>query len=215
MASLEVVAHPVRARILGFLGRRGTASLAELAEAAGVHRNTVRPHVGALEDAGVLVADAERPRGRGRPRLRYRLRGDWSPPTVDFRGLAELLAAALAHADADPERLDHVGRAWGRYLLGRPGGGRADREIPRALGQLGFTAEATDGAVELSACPCPLVAPRRPELICRLAAATLDGVLRGADDGRRVAARAHDHVRRRCTLTLGPAADAAGAAASA
>jgi predicted ArsR family transcriptional regulator len=202
MRGLDVVAHPIRARILGFLGQRDSASLPELAEAAGVHRNTVRPHVAALEDAGVLETESETPRGRGRPRRRFRLRAEWSSPTADFRGLAELLAAALATADIDGDRLDSLGRDWGRFLLGRPGGGRADHEIPRALGKLGFSADVRDGAVELSSCPCPLVSPPRPELVCRLATATVDGVLAGAGDVRCVAGATHDPVRRRCSVRL-------------
>jgi predicted ArsR family transcriptional regulator len=199
---LDVVAHPIRARILGFLGQRGSASLHELAEAAGVHRNTVRPHIAALEDAGVLETESEAPRGRGRPRRRFRLGADWTSPTADFRGLAELLAAALAMADVDGDRLDGLGREWGRFLLGRPGGGRADHEIPRALARLGFSAEVRDGAVRLSACPCPLVSPPRPELVCRLAISALDGVLAGAGDGRRIADADHDPARRRCSARL-------------
>jgi predicted ArsR family transcriptional regulator len=208
MLGLDVVGHPIRVRILRFLGHGDAASLPELARAAGVHRNTVRAHVTALEDAGVLVSSAEQPRGRGRPRLRYRLRGDWSPPTVDYRGLAELLAAALAMAEIDPARLERIGREWGRYLLGRPGGGQSDHHIPRVLGQLGFSATLHDDAVDLTRCPCPLVSPPRPELVCRLATAAVDGVLAGAADGRRVAAAHHDHVGRACTVTLQRVADA-------
>jgi len=204
MAGLDVVAHPIRVRILRFLGQRGAASLPELAQAAGVHRNTVRPHVAALEDAGVLEGAAEAPRGPGRPRLRYRLRPDWTLPTVDVRGLAELLAAALALAELPAGRLEALGRDWGRYLLGRPADGRAHVHVPRALGRLGFAAAVHDGAVELSACPCPLVSPARPELVCRLAVAAADGVLAGTADGRRVARSAHDPARRRCTLVLAP-----------
>ena len=214
LAALELLGHPVRVRVLRHLASRGAASLPELAAAAGVHRNTARPHVAALEDAGVVVQDSEPPRGRGRPPLRYRLGDDWAPPTVDYRGLAELLAAALAMAEIEPARLNLLGREWGRYLLGRPGGGHADGKIPRVLERLGFTAEVQDDAVELTACPCPLVSPPRPQLVCRLAAAALDGVLAGAADGRRVARRAHDHALRRCRLTLAPAASSSGPAAS-
>src|SRR5918997_1721226 len=85
MRGLDVVAHPIRARILGFLVQRDSASLPELAEAAGVHRNTVRPHITALEDAGVLETANEAPRGPGRPRRHFRLRPEWSSPTADFR----------------------------------------------------------------------------------------------------------------------------------
>ena len=204
MLGLDVVSHPIRVAILRFIGQREAASLPELAQAAGVHRNTVRPHVTALEDAGVLEATSEEPRGRGRPRLRYRLRGDWSPPTVDYRGLAELLAAAVAMTKVEPARLDRLGREWGRYLLGRPGGGDADVHVPRALAQLGYAAEVRGDAVELTACPCPLVSPSQPDLVCRLAVAALDGVLAGVTDGRRVGTRAHDPARRRCRIGLTP-----------
>jgi predicted ArsR family transcriptional regulator len=206
MSALDLVAHPVRLRILRHLAERGPASLHELARAAMVHRNTARPHVAALEDAGVLVGDAERRGGRGRPRLRYRLRGDWSPPTIDFRGLAELLAAAVAMAGLEPARLDRLGREWGRFLVGRPEARPAAPVIPRALERLGFLARVRPDAVELSACPCPLVSPRRPEVVCGLAAAAVDGVLAATADGRCVAARSNDPRRRRCTLALGPAA---------
>jgi predicted ArsR family transcriptional regulator len=70
------------------------------------------------------------------------------------------------------------------------------------LGRLGFSAEVRDGAVELSACPCPLVSPLRPELVCRMATAALDGVLAGTGDVRRVAEAAHDPARRRCSARL-------------
>lgn len=203
MLTLDMVAHPIRVAILRFLDRREKASLHELAEGLEMHRNTLRPHVAALEDAGALATTRDEPSGRGRPALRYRLRPDWAPPTVDYRGLAELLAAAVEVSQIDDERLDGVGREWGRYLLGRPLGGRADDELPRALGRLGFNAEVHDDVVELSVCPCPLVSPARPALVCRLTAATVDGVLAGASDARRVAGRANDHARRCCTLTLG------------
>ena len=202
MLTLDLVGHPVRVAILRLLGGREKASLHELAEALGMHRNTVRPHVAALKDAGALSVTRDEPRGRGRPPLRYRLRADWAPPTVDYRGLAELLAAAVEVSQIDDEHLDSVGKEWGRYLLGRPLGGRADEHIPRALGRLGFSAEMRDDVVGLSACPCPLVSPGRPELVCRLAAAAVDGVLTGASDSRRVAACATDHARRRCTIEL-------------
>lgn len=202
MLTLDVVAHPIRVAILRFLGRREKASLHELAEGLKMHRNTLRPHVAALEDAGALATTRDAPSGRGRPALRYRLRPDWAPPTVDYRGLAELLAAAVAISQIEDERLDGVGREWGRYLLGRPLGGRADDHLPGALGRLGFSADVNDDIIELSACPCPLISPGRPELVCRLTAAAVDGILTGASDERRVGARANDHGRRRCTIRL-------------
>jgi predicted ArsR family transcriptional regulator len=203
MSWLEALADPVRLRIVRHLARRGTASLPELAEAADVHRNTARPHVATLEDAGLLVRARPTPSGRGRPVVRYRLHDEWSPPTTDFQGLAELLAAALARAGASERELRRIGDDWGRWLLGRPAAGDVERPLSLALERLGFHAEAIEDELRLSACPCPLVSPERPELVCTLAAAVADGVLAGAGDERRVVERDHDPARRACTLSLG------------
>jgi DNA-binding transcriptional ArsR family regulator len=54
MRVLEAVADPVRLTIVRHLARHDSATLSELADAAGVHLNTVRAHVAALERAGVL-----------------------------------------------------------------------------------------------------------------------------------------------------------------
>ena len=56
------------------LEERGRASLPELAEAAGVHPNTLRAHVLELESAGLLVSERRAlPSSRGRPGIDYRL----------------------------------------------------------------------------------------------------------------------------------------------
>src|ERR671935_1541945 len=121
MSWLEALADPIRLRIVRRLARAGSASLPELAAAAGVHRNTVRPHLATLERAGMVVRGRSRPEGRGRPAVRYRLRDEWALPTADFRGLAALLAAALERAGADERQLRALGEDWGRWLVGRPG----------------------------------------------------------------------------------------------
>ena len=87
---LEAVADPVRLRIIRRLSDGRTASLADLADAAGVHVNTVRPRVAELEDAAVIERVTGAPSGRGRPSIGYRLAAGWSVPTSDFRGLAQL-----------------------------------------------------------------------------------------------------------------------------
>jgi predicted ArsR family transcriptional regulator len=203
MSWLEALAHPTRLRIVRRLAREGSASLPELAVAADVHRNTARPHLARLEDAGVVVRARSRPQGRGRPAVLYRLREGWSPPTTDFRGLAALLAGALQRTGPDTRQLRALGRDWGRWLLQRPGAREAERELPGALEQLGFQAEVAGDEVRLSVCPCPLVSPERPELVCGLGAAVVDGVLAGAGSARRVTGAEHHPERRACTLTLG------------
>jgi predicted ArsR family transcriptional regulator len=147
----------------------------DLAEAAGVHENTVRAHVAALE-AGGLVAGGPRPAaGPGRPGVDYRLTA------------AELRA---------------VGQEWGRYLMGRPGSYDVVDRVPQVLRRLGFEAEVVDDRVKLSSCPCPLVAADRPELVCDLVTGVLDGVLGAAGSAQAIGEERHDPAERRCELTL-------------
>src|SRR3954454_7869674 len=98
MTRLDAVADPIRLRIVRRLAEVPSATLPELAEAAGVHLNTVRPHVQALEDAAGVTRQTQPPQGRGRPPIAYRLVDGWTPPTTDFLGLAELLASTLLRA---------------------------------------------------------------------------------------------------------------------
>src|SRR5919202_6520929 len=153
MSSLDALADPVRLRMVRHLAASPGASLAELADAAGVHLNTARPHAAALESAAVIEREPERPSGRGRPRLGYRLRPGWAPPTADFRGLAELLAAAVLRIGPNPRELRAVGEEWGRFLQGRPRGHDLQADLPHALAQLGFEASVDGKTVELRSCP--------------------------------------------------------------
>ena len=202
MTRLAAIADPVRLNVVRHLSRAPGASLPELAESAGVHLNTARPHVAALEAAGVLVREHATPAGRGRPRVGYRLAGDWSPPTADFLGLAELLGAAVLRSGQGPNELRELGLEWGRYLRGRPGTHDLEVDLPRALERLGFHAQIEGTSLQLSACPCRRVIPDRPELVCELAVAVVDGVLAGGGSDRRVGARHHDTEARRCSIRL-------------
>src|SRR4051794_22637312 len=176
MGSLETVSDPIRLRIVRHLEAHPGASVEDLAHAANVHANTVRPHLTALEADGAIVRARGDVIGRGRPRTRYRLADGWTLPTADFLGLAEVLAAVLVRTGADAAQVHAVGEEWGRFLLGRPGEHAIEDELPRALERLGFSARVSGDSLELSSCPCILVLPGRPELICELAVAVADGV---------------------------------------
>jgi predicted ArsR family transcriptional regulator len=205
MTRLDAISDPVRLRVVRHLERAEEATLHELAEAAGVHLNTVRQHLAALERDGACVRAGAAPVGRGRPPLRYRLAPGWTLPTADFRGLAEVLSAALLRRGATREDVRAVGLEWGTYLLGRPGMRDVERELPLALEQLGFSARIEGRTLELSACPCSLVLPDRPELICELAIAVADGVLAGSGSTLRVGKRVHDPLARACSASLATA----------
>ena len=199
MRALESVAHPARLAIVRRLAESGPASLTELAEAAGVHENTARGHLAALE-AGGLIASEPRPLDRpGRPGVSYRLADE---ALLAPSGLAQLLGAALARSGPRPEQLRGTGRDWGRYLSGRPGSHDAARKLPEVMDQLGFNARLARGAVELRGCPCKAVAPEQPELVACLAEGVVDGVLAACQAAQRIAKATHDPDSRRCHIAL-------------
>jgi predicted ArsR family transcriptional regulator len=200
---LELIADPVRLAVVRHLEQHGRASLRELAEAAGVHANTLRPHVLELEQAGLLVSERRMlPSRRGRPGIDFRLSEDWRRTSSDFLGVAELLAAALGRAGLEPDQLRAVGDEWGRYLIGRPGSYDVDSELPRVMGRLGFEAAVKGGRLHLSRCPCSTVAPDQPELMCLLAEGVIEGALAAAGGEREATSFAHDAESRHCTAKL-------------
>lgn len=202
MGVLDAVADPVRLRIVRHLADHESATLGELADVAGVHLNTVRGHVSALEDASVLVSTQKAATGPGRPAAEYRLADGWGLSSTDFLELAGLLAAALVRAHPDPEALRATGADWGRYLVGRPGRHDVATEVPRALERLGFHARFTGETVRVTGCPCAVVSPDHPEIVCALATGLVEGVLAASGSDVRVDEHDADPEGRRCTLRL-------------
>jgi predicted ArsR family transcriptional regulator len=198
---LEVVADPVRLAIVRRLSSRGSATLNDLADEAGVHANTVRHHVAELEASSVIERENATPEGPGRPQVRYHLSSGWRLPTSDLRGLGELLSALVVRLGPTTEEIDGLGRDWGRSRAGRPTGDPLD-ELPRLLEGLGFDAEVDGSEIRLRSCPCPSISPACPELICRLAEAVVNGVLETGARRLRVASTEHQPDRRRCTIRL-------------
>jgi predicted ArsR family transcriptional regulator len=203
---LDVIADPLRLSVVRCLEERGRASLTQLAQAAEVHPNTLRPHVLELEAAGLLVSERRAmPSNRGRPGLDYRLAPEWDRTSADFLGVAELLAAALMRAGLNADQLRAVGNEWGRYLLGRPGTYDIDSALPRVLGELGYEASVTGTQLRLAKCPCPTVAPNTPGLVCLLAEGVVEGALAAAGADRTASAFEHDPERRCCGAKLAAA----------
>lgn len=202
MSLLDLIADPVRLQIVRRLARDGPATLQELADAADVHINTARTHVAALEEAGAVVTRVRQRPGRGRQGLEYELAEGWTLGAQDFRAIAEILASALRRQDMSPEERLEVGRAWGRYVLGRPGVHDPEQEVLRALEWLGYVAEITDGELQLAGCPCVLVSPDEPGLVCDAAVGLVDGILEAAGSDLQVGGRHHHHAARRCQIEL-------------
>jgi predicted ArsR family transcriptional regulator len=199
MRALDAVAHPVRLRMVRHLSDSGPASLTELADAAGVHENTARTHIAALEEGG-LVMPERRPLDRpGRPGVNYRLvEAEVMAPTR----LTQLLGAALDRTGPASEDLRETGRDWGRYLVGRPDTYDITTKLPEVLEQVGFSGRVRDDAVELSACPCPGILSGHPRLVCCLAEGVVDGALAASGSGKRIGEAHHDPERRECRIEL-------------
>jgi predicted ArsR family transcriptional regulator len=202
MGVLDAVADPVRLRIVRHLADGDSATLAELADVAGVHLNTIRAHVAELERADVLQSAQKAATGPGRPAVEYRLVEGWGLSSTDFLELAGLLAAALVRNAPDAGTLRATGADWGRYLVGRPGRRDVATELPRALERLGFHAAMSGELVRITGCPCAIVSPDHPEVVCALATGLVEGILAASASDLRVAEHDKHPERRRCTLRL-------------
>ena len=198
----DAVADPVRLRMVRHIDEHGPASLNELADAAGVHVNTARPHVTALEERGVLASRQRAARGPGRRVIEYRLTEPLTLSENDFIGIAELLAAALARARLDPEALRAIGADWGRYLSGRPADRDPGEHLPAILGRLGYRVQASGDEVRVERCLCPLVAPDSPEIVCGLMDGVVEGALAASGGRLTLDSAAHDPAARSCCFRL-------------
>src|SRR4051812_11064477 len=199
---LALLADAVRLRIVQALDGGEALGVEALAADAEVHVNTVRAHLTRLEEHGVVAREHAATGARGRPAVRYRLADGWHLSAGDLTGLAELLATGLAAMDPSPKQLQTLGHDWGGWLAGRPGARDVGEVVPEGLSRLGFRAEVKGDAVCLEGCPCRAVLPARPELVCRLAAAVVDGMASASNDRLAVGSSVHDPVARRCELRL-------------
>src|SRR5919201_2964341 len=202
VSMLDAVADPVRARLFRRLAAGGPASLEDLADGAGVHPNTARAHLRALEAEG-FVERRRRPADKpGRPRTIFSLRESWTVPDDGFLAMAELLGAALGVTKPDPRALRRLGARWGREAAAAAGPEGAHDELLRILARLGFDARVDGNRLLLTGCPCPLISPERPALVCRLVDAVVDGVLDGSRSGLHAVRHEHDPAGRSCNAGL-------------
>lgn len=202
MGILDAIADPVRLRMVRRIDEHGAASLNELADAAGVHVNTARPHLAALEERGVLVSRQRAARGPGRRVIEYSLAEPLAFSANDFIGIAELLAVALARARLDRDTLRSIGADWGRYLSGRPAERDPAEHLRAILGRLGYRVQAGDDIVRVERCLCPLVAPDTPETVCCLMDGVVEGALAASGGRMRLHSTEHDPAARSCCFRL-------------
>lgn len=178
-----------RATVLGDVRAHAPTRVGDVATRLGLHTNTVREHLEALVELGLLVhhsVGTQPARGRGRPARWYRPAptADPSVSTRDYAGLATALAGHLARTGATPESdARAAGTAWGRELVPecRAGAPSDDpgRTVLAVLTHLGFD-PVDDGpthGVALRRCPLLDAARRFPAVVCQVHLGIVEGVL--------------------------------------
>jgi len=161
-------------------------TLAALVTVTGLHQNTVREHLDALVDRGLVVRSRATPEGRGRPAWLYAATStDSGAKASEYAGLASALAAAIHRSSGAPsEDAAAAGEEWGGELArvhGQPTGRSATavrRQVVSLLDEVGFAPEADrrQSRVRLTRCPLLEAAHRHPEIVC----AVHLGLVRGA-----------------------------------
>jgi predicted ArsR family transcriptional regulator len=177
---------PRRREVLDVLrAASGPLGVAEAAERLGVHPNTVRFHLEALVEQGLVEPEVLEPSGPGRPRTVYAPRpGMDRGGTRRYQMLARMLLGRLATTGRDARStVVEAGEAWGRSLADQspPASGRptAEESADRLVGlldDLGFDPAASTSAgeeggapslIRLRHCPFLELAEEHGQLVAR------------------------------------------------
>jgi predicted ArsR family transcriptional regulator len=184
----RALADPSRARILAELADEGPLDARALAERVGLHVNTVRVHLNALAEAGLVGSATQPPSGRGRPRVAYHATAAAGEEGGRrYRLLAEILTALVARFGAGAaEQLVEIGDAWGRYLVESPppyasfGDEQAVAKVVELLADVGFEPRLERGPrgrrILMRPCPFLELAREHQDVICPIHL----GLMRGA-----------------------------------
>ena len=132
----------------------------------GLHINTAREHLQALERAGFVISRALPTGGRGRPPLVYTACQRAAGATLDERLRGKLLDLLLASYDANDQ-----GETASAVSLGaRPDAARQIAHLELHFEDLGFDPEVDEAplALHFSRCPLMHLARKDTELVCRV-----------------------------------------------
>jgi predicted ArsR family transcriptional regulator len=183
----RVLAGISRSRLLTVLGRSARPmGVRELAEAVGLHPNTVRQHLDQLVEAGLAVRDTAPPIGRGRPALRYGAGpGSEEQDSMAYRALAGVLAEQLARSPDGVRVALAAGERWGRSLVleatDSAPGTTAIEQLVELLDEAGFAPEAPltdDEPIQLRHCPFGTLARDQGDVVCGVHLGLMRGALR-------------------------------------
>ena len=164
-------------------------TIAAIADALGVHPNTVRFHLDSLLGDGQVEQVEPGRKGPGRPPLLFgAVRQMDRGGARHYRLLAEILVSAVA-AGKDPRaKALAAGRAWGRTLHAPESSARAAMSSEKAIGrlvdvldELGFAPERRrangEQQVGLRHCPFLELAENRSSVVCPIHLGLMQGAL--------------------------------------
>jgi len=161
-----------------------------LADATGLHPNTVRFHLDILVQAG-FVEERRQQRGtRGRPRMVY---GPVTSVRSDdgYQLLAEMLVSHLDQT-AQSNDAEAAGRAWARRIRPATPAGHGDlttatRTVVALFTEMGFdpatTVHRRGNRIDLRACPFRALAARHRAVVCGLHLGLLQETVEQASAG--------------------------------
>jgi predicted ArsR family transcriptional regulator len=165
---------------------RAPAPLAtsDIAEALGLHPNTVRPHLERMREVGLLEIEIDNKGVVGRPQHRYSVAADapslgLEPSAV--RLLAALLAGVADSAGAGAELAAEVGRAQGEEAAAKQPAKSCLQAVMAELTDLGYDPVAAGDGISTSIafthCPFQELAEAFPHLVCHLHRGIVEGLV--------------------------------------
>lgn len=176
-----------RLRVLEYVRARSPVRVADAAAALDLHPNTVREHLDAIVELGLVERSTAGALGRGRPATLYRASAaDPGVAMRDYAGLATALAGLLARTSAHPERdARDAGVEWGRELIDDSSRAGDDPRqcVLEALDRLGFAPDADPASLDahegiaLRRCPLLEAARRYPTIVCQVHLGIVEGML--------------------------------------
>lgn len=174
---------PAQARVLRSLEDLDDAvTVARLADETGLHENTLRSHLEALERAGAIARRRSDTQSRGRPAWLYVAVRDRE--RTERTGFTRAMISALREESDRPDRAAaRAGEEWGRGLVDGVAVPTPTpvRHVLDLLDELGFEPEAESATrVRLTRCPLLDVARTDSDIVCALHLGLVRGALRAA-----------------------------------
>ena len=212
----EALGDPTRRAIFRFVVQaEHPLTAGEIGAEFGVHRTVARAHLERLVESGLLAAEfLHRPEGGRPPKIYHRSdrRLDVQLPARQYMALAELLLRTLERfGDAGPVLAEQEGLAFGRRLAAEATDGSVEARMAVLRGAGAEPEFSTDGStmtLRLHNCLFRELSTERPDLVCALDRAVVEGLLSAGEQPYRLV----DAIRRTadhdvCSLVVRAADD--------